>query len=65
MDNVNVNIPPRVRFWIYVVTGVGTIAVAYLKAINMIGDAEVTAWAALSVFVNGLAAANTPKEVEK
>lgn len=53
------NIPPKVRFAVYLITGIGSVAVSYMVAKNMIGDAELTAWTALVGLVNGMAASNT------
>jgi hypothetical protein len=53
------NLSARVRLVVYVVTGVGSALVAYLVAKDVIGDAEVTLWAAIAALVNGLAALNT------
>lgn len=61
MNLGTVNIPPKIRFWIYIATGIGSIVVTYLNTVGVIHAAEVTAWGALSVFVSGLAAFNTPK----
>lgn len=61
---MRVNLPPKVRFAIYVFNGVGSIGVMYLVAKNLIGDAEVGAWTALSAFTSTMAALNvsTPKD---
>jgi hypothetical protein len=53
------NLSARVRLVVYIVTGVGSALVAYLVAKDVIGDAEVTLWAAIAALVNGLAALNT------
>lgn len=55
---MRVNLPPKVRFAIYVVNGVGSVMVAYLVAKDFIGDAEVGAWTALSAFTSTMAALN-------
>lgn len=54
------NLSPRARLAVYVVTGVVSAVVAYLVSKDIIGDAEVTLWAAIAALVNGLAALNTP-----
>ena len=54
------NLSPRARLAVYVVTGVMSAVVAYLVSKDIIGDAEVTLWAAIAALVNGLAALNTP-----
>lgn len=56
------NLPPKVRFAIYVLLGLGGIVATYLSAINVIGQNELTAWSAFSVFVGGLAAVNVTPE---
>ena len=55
-----IQLPPKVRLAIYLVSGLGSAVVAYLVAKNYIGDAEVTLWAAVVAVVNGLSAANVP-----
>ena len=57
------NLSPRARLAVYVVTGVMSAVVAYLVSKDIIGDAEVTLWAAIAALVNGLAALNTPTEL--
>ena len=57
------NLSPRARLAVYVVTGVMSAVVAYLVSKDIIGDAEVTLWAAIAALVNGLAALNTPAEL--
>jgi hypothetical protein len=56
---MSINLPPKVRFIIYVLVGVGGIIVTYLSTRGVIGEAELTAWSALSALVGGLAAFNT------
>jgi hypothetical protein len=53
------NLSAKARLVVYIVTGVGSALVAYLVAKDIIGDAEVTLWAAIAALVNGLAALNT------
>ena len=55
---MTLNLPSKVRLGVYVFFGVGSIAITYLRAANIVGDNEVTAWVALTVFGNGLAALN-------
>lgn len=57
---MKVNLPTKVRFGIYVLTGLGDIVVAYLVATGFLGANETAAWVSLSAFVKGLAALNTP-----
>jgi hypothetical protein len=52
------NLSAKARLAVYIVTGVGSALVAYLVARDVIGDAEVTLWAAIAALVNGLAAIN-------
>lgn len=52
------NLPSKVRFTIYVVTGAGSLLIGYLSVKQYIGDPEVSLWAGLSAFANGLAALN-------
>lgn len=56
---MEINLPPKVRFAIYVFVSVGGILVTYLSTVGVLGQAEMTAWSAFSVFVGGLAAINT------
>lgn len=53
---------PKARFAIYIITGVGSLVVAYLSVKEIIGSAEVGLWTGLSAFVNGLAALNVKPE---
>lgn len=59
---MQLNLPPKVRFAIYVATGIGDILVAYLLTVNVLGTAEAALWVSLSAFVKGLAALNTDTE---
>lgn len=52
------NPPSKVRAIIYVVTALGTPAVAYALARHWIGPLEVTLWSAEVAVVNTLAALN-------
>ena len=56
---MQVNLPPKVRKAIYVVTLVGTPLVVYAKAKGYIGDLEVALWGAEVTAVSALAALNT------
>lgn len=56
---MQVNLPPKVRLSLYVLTAVGTPVVAYMFAKGLIGELEVTLWAAEVSVVNVLAAFNT------
>lgn len=55
---MTLNLPPKVRAAIYVLTALGTPLVAYLFAKELIGTLEVTLWAAEVTAVNALAALN-------
>lgn len=57
--NPSINLPTNVRFAIYVFLGLGGIVMTYLSATGVVGQNEMTAWSAFSVFVGGLAAVNT------
>lgn len=54
-----INIPPKARFVLYLLSALGSVVVGYLAARGFIGDAELAAWAGVVAIVNGLAAANT------
>lgn len=54
-----INIPPKVRFALYLLSALGSVVVAYLAGRGIIGEAETAAWAGVVAIVNGLAAANT------
>lgn len=54
-----VNIPPAVRFGLYLLSAFGSVFVAYAFARGYIGDPETACWAGLVAVVNGIAAANT------
>ena len=53
------NIPPTVRFVLYLVNAVGSVVVAYLFAKGYVGEPETAAWAGLVAIISGIAAANT------
>ena len=56
---MNINLPTKVRFGIYIITGVGSLVAVYLSNSGVIGVNGLELWAGLSVFANGLAALNT------
>jgi len=59
---MKVNFAPKVRLFIYITTAVGSLVVAYLSNVAVLGPNEVELWVQLSALVNGLAAVNvTPK----
>lgn len=55
------NLQPRVRLAVYVVNGLGSIVVTYLSTKGKIGDPEVVAWTAYTVFSSSLAALNVDR----
>lgn len=55
---MTINLPSKVRFGIYIFTGVGSLVIAYLSSVQAIGTPELELWTGLSAFVNGLAALN-------
>lgn len=55
------NPPYKVRAALYVLTAIGTPIVAYLFAKDVIGELEVTLWAAEVTVVNAMAALNVTK----
>lgn len=59
---MTVNLKPKARLLIYIVTAVGSAAVAYLISKGLIGDDELTLWVAISGLANGLAGLNTNLE---
>lgn len=61
---MTVNLPAKVRLAVYVFVGIGGIVMTYLSSVGVVGQNELTAWSALSVFVGGLAAFNTPVNKE-
>lgn len=56
---MTMNIPPRVRFALYLLSAVGSAVVAYLFTKGLVGEAESGLWAALVAVINGVAAAKT------
>jgi hypothetical protein len=56
---MTLNIPPKVRAAIYILTALGTPIVAYLNAREIIGTLEVTLWSAEVAIVGGMAALKT------
>ena len=61
---MKVNLPAKVRLALYVVLGIGGIVMTYLSSVGVVGQNEMTAWSAFSIFVGGLAAVNTPVKGE-
>lgn len=52
---------PKVRGWLYVFCGLGSLVVTYLAATNLIGVNEVAFWTGFTAFIGVLARFNTPK----
>lgn len=59
---MNLNLPPRVRAILYVLTLVGTPIVGYLLSKKVIGELEVNLWGAEVMVVSALAAFNVSKK---
>lgn len=57
MPTISLN--PTVRFALYILAAIGSAVAAYLFAKGIVGDAELSLWAAIVAIVNGIAAANT------
>lgn len=55
------NLPPKVRFALYIITSIAGIAVTYLAATNQISGEAVAAFSAVTALVAGLAGANVQK----
>jgi len=63
---MTLNVPYKVRAALYVLTAIGTPVVAYLAAVDVIGELEVALWSAEVSIVSALAAFNTvPTKGEK
>lgn len=58
---MELNLPPQVRFALYVITSLAGILVTYLSATGKIGADAVTAFGAVVVFVSGLAGYNVQR----
>jgi hypothetical protein len=56
---MTLNLPPRVRLALYLLTVIGTPIAVYLQAKGIIGDLEFILWGAEVTAVTGLAAINT------
>lgn len=59
-----INIPPAVRFALYLLSALGSVVAAYLFAKGYVGDAELALWAGVVAIINGLAAAKTDLNTE-
>ncbi len=51
-------IQPKVRFAIYILSGIGSLVMAYLYTKGVISDPEMVLWSGLTALVNGLSAIN-------
>lgn len=58
---MEINLPPKVRFLLYIVTGMLTPVVAVLTDQNLLPGWVFTIWMAEVTFVSGLAAFNVAK----
>lgn len=58
---MNINLPPKVRFAVYVFNGLVSILVVYLATKGIIGDAETVAWGGFNLFTSALAGYNVSK----
>lgn len=56
---MQINLPVKLRFALYVVTGVGSLVMIYLSSKGIVGEAELKFWAGFTTFIGGLAAVNT------
>ena len=56
--HMTLNLPYKVRAFLYVLTTIGTPIIAYLLAKGIIGDLELTLWSAVVTAVSALAAFN-------
>lgn len=57
---MDINVPAKVRSWIYIIGIIGQPFMVYLVAKGLIGTLELTLWAALTVATFGLARLNVP-----
>ena len=62
---MKLNVSYKVRAILYVITAVGTPVVAYLAALGVIGDLEVTLWSAEVTVAGAIAALNITKDEDK
>lgn len=56
------NLPSQLRFAIYLFNGIGSIVVVYLLTKGTVGEAELTAWTALSAFTSTMAGLNVSQK---
>ena len=57
-----VNIPPKVRFALYVVSALGSVVAAYLFARGIVGEAETGLWAGVVAIINTISASNVSSQ---
>lgn len=62
---MEINLPPRVRSGLYVITAIGTPVIGYLFDKGIVSTTEVSLWASLVTAVSALAAFNVPITKEK
>ncbi len=60
-----INIPPRVRFALYLLASAGSVAIVYAMDKNWAGDAEFKCWTAFAGLLTLLAASKTTSEYPK
>lgn len=58
---MNINLPPKVRISLYILTAIGSPVVSYLLAKGFIGELEMALWGAEVTAVTALAAFNVAK----
>lgn len=59
-----VNIPPSVRFALYLISAVGSVVVSYLLAESYIGENETALWAGLVAIINAVAASHVQRKAK-
>jgi hypothetical protein len=62
---VTLNLPPRVRQALYILTALGTPAVVYAQARGYIGALEVTLWSGEVAVVSAMAGFNVTDPIEQ
>ena len=61
---MRINLPPRVRMAIYIITALSAPVVAYLSDQKHIGQAEVNLWAGLVAAVTAMAGLNVSEQAK-
>lgn len=59
------NPPAKLRYALYILSGIGSVVVSYLSIKHVIGDAEVALWGGLVAVVNTMAGLNVSKSASK